>query len=115
MMNNPGVDLVSAAREMAKAKAKAEIREIVQEELRAAGVLKPKRYVLPMPETEHMSMNHRLQSFALLVDGKWLPREYNSDRDVELAYGGTVTQDDIDAAPEWVKALKPVEVTDHED
>ena len=114
MMNNPGGDLASAAREMAKAKAKAEIREIMQEELHAAGVLKPKRYVLPLPETEHLSLGNHLQSYALLVNGKWLPREYNSDRDVELAYGGTVTQDDIDAAPEWVKALKPVEVTDHE-
>lgn len=77
-------------------------------------VVKPKRYVLPMPETQHMSMNRPLQSYVLFVDGKWLPREYNSERDAELAYGGIVTQADIDAAPDWVKSIEPVEVSDDE-
>lgn len=115
MMNNFGTDLASAARKMAKAQAKAEIRAIVQEELRTAGVLKPKRYVLPLPETERLSFGNCLQSYALLVDGKWLPRDYNSNRDAELAYGGTVTQADLDAAPGWVKAIKPVEVREDGD
>ncbi|MFT8866324.1 MAG: hypothetical protein ABF912_13140 [Lacticaseibacillus paracasei] len=74
----------------------------------------PKRYVLPMPESEHMSMGHRLQSYAIHSSGKWVPREYNSNRDAEIAYGGTVTQSDLDEAPAWVKAIKPVEMTDDE-
>lgn len=113
MMNNLGVDLASAAREMTKAQAKAEIREIVQEELRAAGVLKPKRYVLPMDGTSAWGRDGK-HKYAFIQGRNGEGAEWQVTQN---AYSSgevvpSVSKKDYDAAPAWVKAITPVEVRD---
>jgi hypothetical protein len=74
---------------------------------------KEKRYVLPMEGAECDGWG----IYACLAsDGNWDTKEYEIDDMVHsiMIANGTVTQADIDAAPAWVKAIKPVEVTDHE-
>ena len=73
--------------------------------------VKPKRYVLPMPDgtddEEEMYYAHKVDdSWEQSMERYW-PKE-------AVEYGFTVTQADIDAAPDWVKAITPVEMTDDE-
>ncbi|WKF84473.1 hypothetical protein [Lacticaseibacillus pantheris] len=49
--------------------------------------------------------------YASVDDGHWIVTEEENDTDY---YHPTVTQADIDSAPAWVKAIKPVEATDHD-
>lgn len=76
-------------------------------------VEKPKRYVLPMEGTVGGAYDDSMICCAIMENDHW-----------EFAYaanpadagdrGFTVTQADIDLAPDWVKAITPVEVTDDE-
>ncbi|WP_338217105.1 DUF1642 domain-containing protein [Lacticaseibacillus salsurivasis] len=77
-------------------------------------VEKPKRYVLPMEGTEVQTANgDEIQKFAWLnPKGKWVDMPLTSIVGAERDF--TVTQSDIDSAPAWVKAITPVEVTDHD-
>lgn len=70
-------------------------------------VEKPKRYVLPM---EGMGDN---LGYSYIEDGVWWINTAPT-RQYAVEHGYTVTQADIDAAPDWVRELKPVEVTDDE-
>lgn len=68
-------------------------------------VAKKKRYLLPMEGFgEH-------QGYSYMEDGIWYintaPTQDYADK-----HGYTVTKDEYDSAPNWVKVLKPVEVTD---
>lgn len=74
-------------------------------------VEKLKRYVLPMEGTKladgtiaYATLNHT---------GVWTIKGY-SKKQSAVAFHNTITQAEIDAAPDWVKAIKPVEVTDDE-
>lgn len=78
-------------------------------------VEKPKRYVLPMPGTDYHNyqMHGKAQYYAVKETGNWRPDGIALSTDDAVKNGYTVTQSDIDAAPAWVKAIKPVEVTDN--
>ncbi|AHJ33688.1 hypothetical protein AF91_11135 [Lacticaseibacillus paracasei N1115] len=77
-------------------------------------VEEPKRYVLPMPGTEYHTyqMHRNAQYYAVKGTGNWRPDAIALGTDDAVKHGYTVTQSDIDAAPAWVKAIKPLEVTD---
>ncbi len=69
-----------------------------------------KRYVLPMEGTDRFGAS----GYAYVdADNIWDVDWYDRDKDA-VNDDRTVTQADIDAAPAWVQAIKPVEVTDHE-
>ncbi|WP_225352549.1 DUF1642 domain-containing protein [Lacticaseibacillus nasuensis] len=80
-------------------------------------VEKPKRYVLPMPGTDYHNnqMHGNAQYYAVKGTGNWRPDAIALSTDDAVKHGYTVTQSDIDAAPDWVKAITPVEVTDNDD
>lgn len=80
-------------------------------------VEKPKRYVLPMPGTDYHNyqMHGNAQYYAVKRTGNWRPDAIALGTDDAVKHGYTVTQSDIDAAPGWVKAITPVEVTDNDD
>ncbi|UWY25655.1 DUF1642 domain-containing protein [Lacticaseibacillus paracasei] len=70
-------------------------------------VAKEKRYLLPMEGFgEH-------QGYSYMEDGIWYINTAPS-QDYAVKHGYTVTKDEYDSAPNWVKILKPVEVTDDE-
>ncbi|MDM7532829.1 DUF1642 domain-containing protein [Lacticaseibacillus paracasei] len=77
-------------------------------------VEKPKRYVLPMPGTEYHTyqMHRNAQYYAVKGTGNWRTDAIALGTDDAVKHGYTVTQSDIDTAPGWVKAIKPLEVTD---
>ncbi|WP_347107158.1 DUF1642 domain-containing protein [Lacticaseibacillus rhamnosus] len=77
-------------------------------------VEKPKRYVLPMPGTDYHNyqMHGNAQYYAVKITGSWRPDGIALGTDDAVKHGYTVTQSDIDAAPAWVKAIKPLEVND---
>ncbi|RND95685.1 hypothetical protein FAM19404_02412 [Lacticaseibacillus paracasei] len=77
-------------------------------------VEKPKRYVLPMPGTDYHNyqMHGNAQYYAVKGTVNWRPDAIALGTDDAVKHGYTVTQSDIDAAPAWVKAIKPLEVTD---
>ena len=69
-----------------------------------------KRYVLPMDGTS----DGELIGYAYrTLDGFWSIDFYESNQEA-ADESFSVIQADIDAAPAWVKAIKPVEVTDHD-
>lgn len=72
-------------------------------------VVKPKRYVLPMEGTK--LADGTIAYATLDHTGVWTIKGY-SEKQSAVAFHDTVTQADIDAAPDWVKVIKPVEVTD---
>ncbi|EKQ03678.1 hypothetical protein LCAA2362_3166 [Lacticaseibacillus casei A2-362] len=80
-------------------------------------VEKPKRYVLPMPGTDYHNyqMHGNAQYYAVKGTGNWRPDAIALGTDDAVKHGYTVTQSDIDAAPAWVKAIKPLEVDDDDD
>ena len=80
-------------------------------------VEKPKRYVLPMSGTDYHNyqMHGNAQYYAVKVTGNWRPDGIALGTDDAVKHGYTVTQSDIDTAPDWVKAIKPLEVTDDDD
>lgn len=70
-------------------------------------VAKGKRYLLQMEGFgEH-------QGYSYMEDGIWYINTAPS-QDYAVKHGYTVTKDEYDSAPNWVKILKPVEVTDDE-
>jgi hypothetical protein len=70
-------------------------------------VAKEKRYLLQMEGFgEH-------QGYSYMEDGIWYINTAPS-QDYAVKHGYTVTKDEYDSAPNWVKILKPVEVTDDE-
>lgn len=70
-------------------------------------VAKKKRYLLPMEGFgEH-------QGYSYMEDGIWYINTAPT-QDYAVKHGYTVTKDEYDSAPNWVKVLKPVEVTDDE-
>ncbi|WP_125582643.1 DUF1642 domain-containing protein [Lacticaseibacillus suibinensis] len=77
-------------------------------------VEKPKRYVLPMPGTEYhnIQMHGNAQYYAIKRTENWRPDAIALGTEDAVKHGYTVTHADIDAAPGWVKAITPVEVTD---
>ena len=79
-------------------------------------VEKEKRYVLPIPGTYHLNnlMHENVQYYAVKGTGNWRPDVIALDTDDAVKNGYTVTQSDIDAAPDWVKAIKPVEINDEQ-
>ncbi|AQG74088.1 hypothetical protein AWJ15_14440 [Lacticaseibacillus rhamnosus] len=80
-------------------------------------VEKPKRYVLPMSGTDYHNyqMHGNAQYYAVKVTGNWRPDGIALGTDDAVKHGYTVTQSDIDTAPDWVKAIKPLEVNDDDD
>ena len=80
-------------------------------------VEKPKRYVLPMPGTDYHNnmMRRNAQYYAVKGTGvHWRPDVIALGTSDAVKHGYTVTQSDIDSAPDWVKTITPVEVTDDE-
>lgn len=67
------------------------------------------KYILPMEETEFLNYyNEPIRSYVYKKDdGHWSVTESSHDN---AKRGYTVTAKDIEEAPEWVKALEPVEV-----
>lgn len=78
-------------------------------------VEKPKRYVLPMPDGTSDELDQGKYLAIRDTGGIWHGSEHRHDitKQAELEYF-FVTQADIDAAPDWVKAITPVEVSEHE-
>ena len=73
-------------------------------------VAKEKKYLLPMDGTlEENDDNDNFQLYAYCYKGRWLADECETDPSYKHQ---TVTQKELDKAPEWVKAIKPLEVTD---
>ncbi|WP_056952281.1 hypothetical protein [Lacticaseibacillus nasuensis] len=73
-------------------------------------VEKPKRFVLPMEGTE---LPDGTVAYAVLDQtGAWTVKGYAEEQSA-ITFGSTVTQANIDSAPDWVKAITPVEVTDN--
>ena len=71
-------------------------------------VAKEKRYLLPMEGFgEH-------QGYSYMEDGIWYINTAPS-QDYAVKHGYTVTKDEYDSAPNWVKILKPVEVTGYDE
>lgn len=76
-------------------------------------VAKEKKYLLPMDGTlEENDDNDNFQLYAYCYKGRWLADEVETDPSYKHQ---TVTQKELEKAPEWVKAIKPVEVTDDDD
>lgn len=78
-------------------------------------VVKPRRYVLPMPDGTSDELDQGKYLAIRDIGGIWHGSEnrYDITKPAELEYF-FVTQDDIGDAPAWVKAITPVEVTDHD-
>lgn len=75
-------------------------------------VAKEKKYLLPMDGTlEENDDNDNFQLYAYCHKGRWLTDECETDPSYMHF---TVTQKELETAPAWVKAIKPVEVTDDE-
>lgn len=74
---------------------------------------KEKRYVLPMPDGTSDELDQGKYLAIRDTGGIWHGSElrYDITKPAELEYF-FVTQADIDVAPDWVKALKPMELTD---
>lgn len=79
-------------------------------------VEKPKRYVLPMPygadDDDPDQSHYAVVNREYHAGPAWHQGPCVSFKKAREHY--TVTQADIDAAPDWVKAITPVEVTDDE-
>ncbi|MBT9263054.1 DUF1642 domain-containing protein [Lacticaseibacillus paracasei] len=76
-------------------------------------VAKDKKYLLPMDGTlEENDDNDNFQLYAYCQKGRWLTDEVETDPSYKHH---TVTQKELDKAPAWVNAIKPVEVTDDAD
>lgn len=71
---------------------------------------KPKRYVLPMPDGVVGDRNRAMRIAIREKDKGWYGSAYHYD--ITASETPSYTQSDIDAAPDWVKAITPVEVTD---
>ena len=73
-------------------------------------VEKEKKYLLPMDGTlEENDDNDNFQLYAYCYRGRWLVDEDETDPSYKHH---TVTKKELDTAPEWVKAITPVEVAD---
>lgn len=70
-----------------------------------------KKYILPMEGTYSLDSNENdMTGYAYKgTNGSWFIAFITKDKDME-SLGYTVTAKDIEEAPEWVKALEPVEV-----
>ena len=79
-------------------------------------VEKEKKYVLPIPGTDYHNnqMHGNAKYYAVKGTGNWRPDAIALGTDDAVKHGYTVTQSDIDSAPDWVKTITPVEVTDDE-
>lgn len=85
-------------------------------------VAKDKKYLLPMDGTlEENDDNDNFQLYAYCQNGRWLADEVETDPSYKHHTATTlptaldfrtVTQKELETAPAWVKAIKPVEVTD---
>ena len=69
---------------------------------------KPKRYVLPMERTK--LADGTIAYATLDRTGVWTIKGYVENQSA-VTFHATVTKSDIESAPDWVKAIKPVEVT----
>ncbi|WP_270235273.1 hypothetical protein [Lacticaseibacillus suilingensis] len=76
----------------------------------------PKRYVLPMPygadDDDPDDSHYAVVNREYHAGPAWHQGPSVSLKEAEERY--SVTQADIDAAPAWVRAITPVEVTDDE-
>ena len=76
-------------------------------------VAKEKKYLLPMDGTlEEGDDNDIFQLYAYCYKGRWLVDEVETDPSYKHQ---TVTQKELETAPAWVKAIKPLEVDDDDD
>ncbi|KMO88271.1 hypothetical protein ACS99_13965 [Lacticaseibacillus rhamnosus] len=76
-------------------------------------VAKEKKYLLPMDGTlEEGDDNDNFQLYAYCYKGRWLVDEVETDPSYKHQ---TVTQKELETAPAWVKAIKPLEVDDDDD
>lgn len=76
-------------------------------------VAKEKKYLLPMDGTlEEGDDNDNFQLYAYCYKGRWLADEFETDPSYKHQ---TVTQKELETAPAWVKAIKPLEVTDDDE
>ena len=69
-----------------------------------------KRYVLPMPDGTADESTRVTRVAMRYKDGGWHGSAYHYD--VTASETPSYTKADIDASPDWVKALTPVEVTE---
>lgn len=77
---------------------------------------KPKRYVLPMPygadDDDPDDSHYAVVNREYHAGPAWHQGPCVSFKEAREHY--SVTQADIDAAPDWVKTITPVEVTEDE-
>ena len=92
---------------------KEDIKRLIKAIKNGYTVAKEKKYLLPMDGTlEENDDNDNFQLYAYCYKGRWLADECETDPSYKHQ---TVTHKDLEKAPAWVKAIKPVEVTDDAD
>ena len=69
-----------------------------------------RKYLLPLDNTEFAGPDDEvIRAYAYKEDGCWAVSLF---REVEAENFAFVNEEDLDDAPEWVKAIEPVEVKD---
>ncbi|KRL10751.1 hypothetical protein [Schleiferilactobacillus perolens] len=75
-----------------------------------------KRFLLPMDGTrDDVGTGTKTLYARFLGSQDYWNTGWAYSNEEAIAYGFYVTQSDIDSAPAWVKAIKPVEVTEDDD
>lgn len=113
MIDTGGTTFADLAHEMQEAQIRFKIRQVVQEELRAAGVMKPQKFLLPMAGTRDYEdeFHHALYAYYDDESKCWAVGYHESD-EAAIACECTVTKAQILKAPEWVRVIEKVEVKD---
>ena len=92
---------------------KKDIKRLIKAIKNGYTVAKEKKYLLPMDGTlEENDDNDNFQLYAYCYKGRWLVDEVETDPSYKHQ---TVTQKELETAPAWVKAIKPLEVDDDDD
>lgn len=110
---NAYIETLDPFRYLFTSRNKEDIKRLIKAFKNGYTVAKEKKYLLPMDGTlEENDDNDNFQLYAYCYKGRWLADECETDPSYKHQ---TVTQKDLEKAPEWVKAIKPVEVTDDDD
>lgn len=109
---NTYVDVYDPFKYLFTSRYKKDIKRLIKAIKNGYTVAKEKKYLLPMDGTlEENDDNDNFQLYAYCYKGRWLADEVETDPSYKHQ---TVTQKELETAPAWVKAIKPVEVTDDE-
>lgn len=109
---NTYIETIAPFRYLFTSRNKEDIKRLIKAIKNGYTVEKEKKYLLPMDGTlEENDDNDNFQLYAYCYKGRWLADEVETDPSYKHH---TVTQKELETAPAWVKAIKPLEVTDDE-